>query len=98
MKTIGELKRVLKKETNAKRAKASQWFFKTGKGDYGEGDKFLGINNPTMHKIAGDFAELPIKDLSQAIKSKFHEERLIILLILVLKFPKLNDSSLSSLN
>jgi len=88
MKTIRELKRVLKKEANAKRAKSSLWFFKTGKGEYGEGDKFLGINNPTARKIAKDFADLPIKDLSQTIKSKFHEERLISLLILVLKFNR----------
>ena len=88
MKKIRGLKRVLKKEANAKRAKSSLWFFKTGKGDYGEGDRFLGINNPVARKIAKDFSDLPIKYLSQTIKSKFHEERLITLLILVSKFNR----------
>ncbi len=88
---LSELKRKLKKCASPQRAKSSLWFFKTGKGEYGEGDKFLGINNSDMRKIASQFfAILDPIDLDKLIKSKFHEERLIALLILVLKFEKAN--------
>lgn len=86
---LNELQKVIKKQANAKKAKGCLWFFKTRKGEYGEGDKFLGISNPKAHKIAKDFFnDLNLNDLDRLIKSKFHEERLIALLILVLKFNK----------
>ena len=88
MKTVQDLKRILRKKADPERAKNSLWFFKTGKGDYGEGDVFLGINNPTMRKIAKEFSFLTINDLSKIIKSKFHEERQIALFVLALKFNK----------
>jgi len=90
MKTVKDLEKVLRKGASPERAKASLWFFKTGKGEYGEGDVFLGLNNPTIRKITKDFIGLSLKDLSQTIKSKFHEERLVSLLILVDKFKKAN--------
>jgi 3-methyladenine DNA glycosylase AlkD len=92
MKTIKDLKIVLKKCADPQRAKNSQWFFKTGKGEYGEGDIFLGINNPKAREIAREFCSLAISDLSKIIKSKFHEERLIVLLILVDKFQKADEN------
>ena len=91
---LSELKRKLKKYVSPQRAKSSLWFFKTGKGEYGEGDKFLGINNPDMRKIAKQFfAVLSFTDLNKLIKSKFHEERLIALLILVFKFEKTDTAN-----
>jgi 3-methyladenine DNA glycosylase AlkD len=86
-----ELQKTIKKQANAKKAKNCLWFFKTGKGEYGEGDKFLGISNPKIHQIVKDFfGDLNLNDLGKLIQSKFHEERLIALLILVLKFQKGN--------
>ena len=89
--TINDIEREIKKHADPKRAKSSLWFFKTGKGEYGEGDVFLGINNPTARKIAKEFSSLAINDLSKVIKSKFHEQRLIVLLILVSKFQKVDE-------
>ena len=69
-------------------AETSKWFFKTGKGEYGEGDKFIGLNVPTQRKLAREFKDLTLADLAQLLKSPIHEERLISLFILVDKYSK----------
>ncbi len=65
-----------------------QRFFKTGKGEYAEGDIFVGIKVPVSRKIASRFVHLTLADLQKIIKSKIHEERLIALFILIAKFKK----------
>ena len=85
---LNDLRKTIRKHANPKRAESSLWFFKTGKGEYGEGDKFLGISNPIMRKIAKEFYSLAINDLEKLIKSNFHEERQIALFILTLRFEK----------
>lgn len=90
-KTIQNLKQELQKKADKEQAKNLQRFFKTGKGEYGEGDIFLGVMVPEQRKIAKEFSELPLTDLSKLIKSKIHEERLICLFILVNQFQKGND-------
>ena len=69
-------------------AEHSQRFFKTGKGDYGEGDKFLGIRVPVLRKQARQFKELPFEVVSELLFSEYHEERLLCLLMLVHLFSK----------
>ena len=63
-------------------------FFKTGKGQYGEGDIFCGITVPVSRKIAIKHKDLSLSDVSSLLKSAVHEERLIALLILVAQFKK----------
>ncbi len=64
-------------------------FFKTGKGEYGEGDLFLGVTVPDQRKIAKVFFDkIPLTQLSFLMKSDYHEERLTALLILISKFEK----------
>ncbi len=65
-----------------KAAKLSR-FFKTGKGQYGEGDKFLGIEGPMMKRIVASFADLPLEAVDELISSPWHEVRMCGLLILV---------------
>ena len=77
-----ELRKAASKET----ASILQRFFKTGKGEYGEGDKFLGIKVPQIRKIAKRNNDLTFTEIQKALKSKFHEERLCALLILVGKY------------
>lgn len=85
---LERLKREAKKLSNSKRAKSNEWFFKTGKGDYGEGDKFLGLTVPECRKVAQGFKDLSLSDSIKLLGSKYHEERLIALFILVAKFEK----------
>jgi 3-methyladenine DNA glycosylase AlkD len=77
----------LKKLKNNDKAKILQRFFKTGKGQYGEGDFFLGITVPQQREIANKFwNKLSLKELEKLLFSKFHEERLTAFLILVKKY------------
>lgn len=66
-------------------------FFKTGKGQYGEGDKFIGIAVPQSRKIAKQFTHLNLTKIKKHLSSKIHEERLIALMILVEKFKSSED-------
>lgn len=70
------------------KAKASAWFFKTGKGQYGYGDKFRGITVPEQRKLAKQFKTLSLPEITKLLKSPWHEDRLTALLILDLQFQK----------
>lgn len=81
----------LKRLRNPKKAKASAWFFKTSKGQYGEGDVFVGVTVPEQRKVAKQFKELPLKEIAKLLKNKIHEYRLTALFILVGKYNKADD-------
>jgi 3-methyladenine DNA glycosylase AlkD len=78
----------LKKMGNAQRAEVSQRFFKTGPGEYGEGDVFIGITVPDLRKLAKKHEAIPQRDIKQLLKSPVHEERLFALLVLVSRYQK----------
>jgi len=88
MPTISQLLKETKSLANPIRAKNLSWFFKTGKGDYAEGDKFLGLTVPISRTIAKKYTSLVWPELTKLIQSKYHEERLIALLILIEKFSQ----------
>jgi 3-methyladenine DNA glycosylase AlkD len=94
MITINDLRRDLKKAENLQKAKHLMGFFKTGKGEYGEGDIFLGIVVPKSREIAEKYSDLDLKQLGELIKSKYHEERLIALFILVNKYQTTNHKKI----
>jgi 3-methyladenine DNA glycosylase AlkD len=71
----------------------SRRFFKTGKGEYGEGDRFLGIRVPTIRKCVREYRAIPLEDTLNLLKSSFHEARLLALLILVAKYSSANMSA-----
>jgi len=79
------LEEQLKKFANSERKRTNKSFFKTGKGEYGEGDEFLGVCVPDNRKVAGKNVDANFTYLQQNIKSKFHEVRLCVVLILVEK-------------
>ena len=87
MKTkIDEVYKELKSKANPKQAKNLQRFFKTGLGEYGEGDIFLGLKVGGSREIAKKYQNLSLKETEKLLHSKIHEERLIALLILIHKF------------
>ena len=89
---LNQLKKDLKKLANPEKAGILQRFFKTGKGEYGEGDLFLGITVPEQRKIAKKYSELPLKETQKLLSGKIHEQRLTALLILVIKYKKADDT------
>lgn len=66
-------------------------FFKTGKGEYGEGDKFLGVSVPDVRKVAKNHKNATINELTEMMQSEWHEVRLCSLLIMVEQFKKTDD-------
>lgn len=66
-------------------------FFKTGKGEYGEGDKFLGVSVTDVRKVAKNHKNATINELTEMMQSEWHEVRLCSLLIMVEQFKKTND-------
>ena len=86
-----QLKQKLQQLANPEKAKQLQRFFKTGKGEYGEGDIFLGIIVPEQRKIAKQFQELSLNEIQKLLNSKIHEHRLIALLILIDKYKKASE-------
>ena len=77
---------------NEQIAEHSQRFFKTGKGEYGEGDIFLGIRVPLLRKLVKKYRGISITEVRKLLHSKFHEERLLAVLMLVQLF-KSGDKS-----
>jgi len=91
--SLDDLKLDLRKESDSEKAKILQRFFKTGKGEYGEEDIFLGITVPKQRQIAIKYESLALKDIQLLLKSKIHEERLTALLILVNNYKKSENKS-----
>ncbi|WII71884.1 DNA alkylation repair protein [Bdellovibrio sp. 22V] len=88
---IKELQRDVRKATNPERAEVMLRFFKTGKGEYGEGDIFLGLSVPQSRALAKKYLPLSFNELQTLIKSKIHEERLIAVIILANRFAKATE-------
>jgi len=80
---IKNIQNELNRLSNKQIAEHSQRFFKTGKGEYGEGDKFLGIRVPLLRQLAKKYKDFSINEATLLLKSQFHEERLLSLYILI---------------
>ncbi len=91
MDNLNYLKQDLKILSNKEKAKVLQGFFKTGPGEYGEGDIFLGIIVPKSREMAKKYSGLSLEEIKSLLESKIHEERLIALLILVNNYQKYSD-------
>ena len=85
---IEELKEELKSLANEEKAKIYANFFKTGKGQYGEGDKFLGLTVPQQRKVAKKYYDLTLDEIDELLDSPIHEFRFTALVILVEKYKK----------
>jgi 3-methyladenine DNA glycosylase AlkD len=86
--SLKNLERELINHKNPKKAQLLARFFKTGPREYGEGDFFLGITVPVSRGFARKYAELSFPDIGKLLKNKYHEARLVALLILVHNYKK----------
>ncbi|MFE3546773.1 DNA alkylation repair protein [Nocardia sp. NPDC059177] len=94
--TADDVRAALATHADPADAQHLQRFFKTGPGEYGEGDVFLGVRVPATRKVAKQFATLPLEQIDQLLDSPVHEERLAALLILNMRFaaaskPRIRD-------
>jgi 3-methyladenine DNA glycosylase AlkD len=89
--TRRDLERDLAALADPQRAANLAWFFKTGKGEYAEGDRFLGIPVPQVRKTALRYHALPLEDLARLLSSRIHEHRFAALEILVRQYERAAD-------
>lgn len=92
MSALKNLKKNLHKLGSPQKARACSVFFKTGPGQYGEGDQFIGVTVPEQRQVARDFKDLSLSDLKKLLHSPVHEERLTALLILVRQYQRADEA------
>jgi 3-methyladenine DNA glycosylase AlkD len=95
--TLKDIQKRLKKLGDKRHAAVSQRFFKTGPGEYGEGDVFIGIRVPVLRKLAAEYSDLSFEETLSLLQSSIHEERLLALLLLVRAFSKANEVTRKSI-
>ncbi|MEW6777236.1 MAG: DNA alkylation repair protein [Bdellovibrionota bacterium] len=95
--SLASLRGELRRHATPARAKASAWYFKTGPGQYAEGDIFIGVTVPATRRLARQGAALPLPDIQKLLASKIHEERLLALIILVGKAERAAPQELKKL-
>ena len=83
---INDIHKRLQSLANPQYAMVSQRFFKTGPGQYGEGDVFIGIRVPVLRKLVPGYYERPLSEITRLLHSPIHEARMLALLVLVRKF------------
>lgn len=91
MTLLKEVRAELRLHADESDALVLKRFFKTGPGDYGEGDRFLGVRVPDTRRVARRYRELPLRDVLKLLKSPFHEERFLALVMLVGRYRSGND-------
>jgi len=91
MSKLQEITRELKKRANPLHASILQRFFKTGPGEYGAGDVFLGLKVPVQRQIVRRYIDLDRKSIQTLLDSEIHEFRLVALLILVAQYEAAKD-------
>lgn len=90
--TAAAIHKALLKFANPEIAQHSQRFFKSGKGEYGEGDRFLGIRVPVLRAQVKIYRDTPLRSVLALLKSGWHEERLLAVLLLVDQYKRASDS------
>jgi 3-methyladenine DNA glycosylase AlkD len=93
MNTVKDIHAELSRLADPEKAKFLQRFFKTGPGQYGEGDVFAGITVPVIRKLVGKYRDIPLGDTVKLLQSPVHEERLLALFILVEKCRRGDDAT-----
>ena len=82
----------LRRLASPKDARNLSWYFKTAPGEYGAGDRFIGVRVPVLRLLAGEFRALPLPAAATLLQSPIHEERLLALLILTDAYERADES------
>ncbi|MFN8353891.1 MAG: DNA alkylation repair protein [Spirosomataceae bacterium] len=85
---LATLQEALQNAANSERAAFALRYFKAGKGEYAEGDVFLGITNPALRATIKPYTNLSFEELQELLNSPWHEYRMAALLILVRQYQK----------
>ncbi len=89
--TAEALRRDLRSVADPEKAKILQRFFKTGPGEYAEGDHFLGVIVPKQRRLVRQYRTMPFAEVVKLLRSSIHEERAIALMILVWRYPRSDE-------
>ena len=92
MSRVGDLQKAARELARPARAEILQRFFKTGPGEYGEGDRFLGLTVPQVRGLVRRFHPVDLPEIARILRSSWHEERLLGLLLLVARYQKGSDA------
>jgi 3-methyladenine DNA glycosylase AlkD len=92
-RTVNQIRKAMRRLGSRERAELSQRYFKTGPGQYGEGDIFLGLNAAELKGLASEHRTLAMDDLLLLLKSTVHEERMLALMIFVRAFTKGDETT-----
>jgi 3-methyladenine DNA glycosylase AlkD len=90
--TAAEIQRALRRLEDSRTASFLQRFFKTGSGEYGYGDLFRGIRVPILRKLAIEYQDLTLAETKKLLRSPYHEDRLLALLILTRAYLRGDDA------
>lgn len=90
---ITEISKRLRSLANPLDARQQARFFKTGCGQYAEGDRFLGIRVPVLRKLAKQYADIPLQESIRLLQSPLHEQRLLALLILIRLYQRTDEAT-----
>ena len=89
---VDEIRRALRELEDPERARVAQRYFKTGAGQYGEGDRFLGLSAPDLRRFAKEYQHLSLAEALMLLDSPIHEDRALALLILVRAYEKRDEA------
>ncbi|MCC6563797.1 DNA alkylation repair protein [Candidatus Uhrbacteria bacterium] len=95
--SLRAIRNKLKTAADPKKAAFLPSFFKTGKGEYGEGDRFIGVTVPKIRGIAREHAKLSLKEIELLLKSPIHEERLLAVIILSNQYARAEEKQKEAL-
>jgi len=90
--SLGEARSALRKAADEAYVPGMQRFFKTGPGEYAEGDRFIGVRMPAVRKVARSYRGLPLADVEELLQSPVHEERMLALVLMVEQFRRADSS------
>jgi 3-methyladenine DNA glycosylase AlkD len=88
--TYKNIRKSLRQYATLERKSKIEWFFKTGKGQYGEDDQFIGVTNPDVRKVARQYPDIDLQEIELLLQSPIHEDRLCALIILINQNKKAN--------